>query len=466
MNTCIDHFIRRAIVSILLCVAAALPALSQDTIPKCHIDIDPAYRLANVDYSCVRLPSDRKMLIAEAGNASAPTVVLVHGLGDNAHRDWKYAVPELAKQFHVVAVDLPGFGDSEPLPDGYSFAGLDAALEEVAIQRKLQQFHLVGHSLGAAVSLYYAERHPQRIRRLVLADAAGVLLQQVFTRQLIEANRASTGIDALGLLGVLAPDMSADRALDFIEDRVDVNFLLTANPALRRAIFGMQTYADAAFGLVEHDFTSAIRAVRAPTVIIWGENDNITPIRTGRLLAARMHEAQLRIVPDAQHVPMLQRPDAFNRELLSSLAGPFAPVSPSIAGPSQGDVTCNGQTNQRYSGMFDRLTLDNCSNAHLENARVRELRVQRSTLTMDRVTVESPAIALDASDSTITATGITLIGRTGIRAQLSRLDLAGATLRAQERAVQMGSDTRLYFSVSDVEAPDYRGDAHFIWPPK
>ncbi len=450
----------------MLGAAWALPAFAQDNAAECQIELAATDRLAGVRYGCVRLASDRKVLTVEAGTRGNPVVLLVHGMGNNAHRDWKHAYPELAQQFHVIGLDLPGFGESEALPDGYSFAGLDAALEQVATRLELHHFDLVGHSLGATVSLYYAERHPQRVQRLVLVDAAGILLEQVFTRQLIESNRAAAGLDALDLLGTLAPGVSPERVLDFMEDRIDIRSLLATHPPLRQALFGMRVYADAALGLVEHDFTSAIRNVRAPTMVIWGDNDTITPIRTGRLLAARMQHAQLRTVPDTQHVPMIQRPAAFNRALLSALTDPpAAPTPQSAPGTSQGDVTCNGQANQQYSGTFDRLSLINCSNAHLEDARVRELHVQGSSLTMERVTVDSTTIALDAGDSTITATAITLIGRTGIRAQSSRLDLAGATVRAQERAVQSNGNSRLYFSVSDIDAPDYRGDAHFIWPP-
>jgi pimeloyl-ACP methyl ester carboxylesterase len=461
----IRTFIRRTAGWMLLCLPLALPAQSQNDAAECQIALPATDQIQGLDYSCVRLASGRKVLTVEAGKRGNPVVLLVHGMGNNAHRDWKHAYPELARQFHVIGLDLPGFGASEAMPDGYSFAGLDAALEQIATELGLERFDLVGHSLGAAVSLYYAERHPQRIGRLVLVDAAGILLEQIFTRQLIERNRASTGLDALDLLGTLAPGMSSERVLDFMEDRIDIKSLLAANPPLRRALFGMQGYVDAALGLVEHDFTSAIRNVRAPTAVIWGDNDTITPIRTGRLLATRMHDARLRVVPDTQHVPMIQRPEGFNRALLAALTEPPAPVLQSPTGPSQGDVNCNGQANQQYSGTFDRLSLTNCSNARLENARVRELHAEGSSLTIERATIESPDTALDVSDSTITATGITLIGRIGVRAHSSRIDLAGATVRARERAVQLSGDSRLYFSVSDIEAPDYRGDAHFIWPP-
>lgn len=421
-------------------------------------------RLPDLEYSCARLDSGRKVLVVEAGRRGDPGVVLVHGMGNNAHRDWRHAYPELARRFHVVALDLPGFGASGALPDGYSFAGLEAAIDQVATQRGLERFHLVGHSLGGAVSLYYAAQHPQRIERLVLVDAAGVLLQQVFARQLIEANRASAG-SAVDLLGVLAPGLTTDRVLDFVEDRLDIGTLLAANPTLRRALFGAQIYTDAALGLAEHDFTTAIRTVRSPTIVVWGEHDNVTPLRTGHLLAARMHDARLRIVPEAEHMPMIQRPEAFNRELLAALTEPLTSAIADEPGPSQGDVICKDQSNVRYTGTIDRLSLVDCSNLRIEDARIRELQATRSSLTLDRVTIEAQTTAIDVSDTTVIATGLTLRGATAIRARTSRLDLAGATLRASERAVDMDGRSRLYFSVSDIDAPDYRGDAHFIWPP-
>ncbi len=457
--------ILRAVACLLLWPTVTPPTLAQEKAAGCEVGAT-VDRLPDLDYSCVRLSSGRKVLVVEAGRRSDPAVVLVHGLGNNAHRDWRYTYAELARQFHVVAFDLPGFGASESLSTGYSFAGLDAAIDQITTQRGVERFHLVGHSLGAAVSLYYADQHPQRIERLVLVDAAGVLLQQVFARQLIEANRAAAGGGALELLGVLAPGITPDRVLDFMEERLDVGALLASNPPLRRALFGIQIHADAALGLAEYDFTTAIRTVRSPTVILWGEHDTITPLRTGQLLAARMHDARLRIVPEAEHIPMIQRPEAFNRLLLAALTESLtAPVAEVVNTRSQGDVSCTNQANQRYTGTIDRLTLNDCSNVRIEDARIRELRAERSSLTLDRVIIEADTIALDVSDTTITATALTLVAPTAIRARASRLDLAGATLRASKRAVQLEGNSRLYFSVSDIDAPDYRGDAHFIWPP-
>ena len=91
---------------------------------------DPS-RVKELEYECVRLSSGRHLLVGRAGSADQAAVLLIHGLGDNAHRDWRQVIPGLASDYRVVAVDLPGFGGSEALPTGYDFAGLAQTLAEL-----------------------------------------------------------------------------------------------------------------------------------------------------------------------------------------------------------------------------------------------------------------------------------------------------------------------------------------------
>ncbi|HEY5807079.1 MAG TPA: alpha/beta hydrolase [Povalibacter sp.] len=461
----------RSIAHLLLALFLMLPAmltLAQNTSDDCTDRVDPAAspeqdRIAGLKYTCLRLDG-RRVLVTEAGDAQHPPVLLVHGLGSNAHRDWRDTYPTLSRKFHVIALDLPGFGASDPVPGGYSFEQLDATIIYVARQLGLRRFHLAGHSLGAAVSLYFAAKHPELVDRLVLVDAAGVLLQQVFTRQLLEANR-STGSEALdGLIGVLGT--KAETLVDLVEERLDISSWVVANGALADALLGTQMHADAALGLVKHDFTSALRSVRAPTVILWGSDDTITPLRTGELLAGRIAGARLQIIPGARHVPMLETPDEFNRLLLDALANALPPQPPVPTTPSQGDVECVDRQGAVYSGTFNRLSLSDCPDARIENAWVGELVVEDSNVTLKQVTVDSKDVALQVSNSTVTGTVVDLHGKVALHADSSRVDLAGAKLRAREKAVDLAGSSRIYFSVSEIDAPDYRGDAHFVWPPR
>src|SRR5262245_58802404 len=79
-------------------------------------------------YQCLHLKSGAAVWVAEAGNKASPAVLLVHGMGNNAHRDWQLTLPALLPGHRVIALDLPRFGASRRLPNGYSFPALAQVL--------------------------------------------------------------------------------------------------------------------------------------------------------------------------------------------------------------------------------------------------------------------------------------------------------------------------------------------------
>jgi pimeloyl-ACP methyl ester carboxylesterase len=426
-------------------------------------------RLAQLRYRCLALRNGQRVLVGEAGAPEANTVLLVHGLGGNAHRDWARTIPTLAAQFHVVALDLPGFGGSPGAPQGYSFAGLGATLAEVLDSTAPgQRVHVVGHSLGAAVSLYFADAHPARVDRLVLVDAAGILLKSVFTQHMASRRMPQVGIGPVDrYLKGLDERIDGFRRDAFrrLEDGYDFSRWLAQNPEIRHALLGRYAYVEAALGLVEHDFTSAIRETNAPTTVIWGANDTVAPLRTGRLLAGRMPDARLKVIEGVGHTPMLESPDAFNRLLLAGLTAPLLqrPVDPAM-GSSQGSVVCENRPDARYSGVFESITLDHCAGARIDDARMKRLTLKSSSLTLENTVIDSADVALSAQHSEVIATNVSFRGRVAIRAEHSRLDLAGVSLQASERGVEMPAPSRILFSVSEWHGTDHDGDAHFPWP--
>ena len=98
-----------------------------------------------------------------------PTVVLVHGFPE----DWveyRAIMPRLAKQFTVVAVDLPGIGRSAPATGGYDAANLAGHLHALALALKLERPYVVGHDLGGVVTYAYARRFPESVRGAMILD--------------------------------------------------------------------------------------------------------------------------------------------------------------------------------------------------------------------------------------------------------------------------------------------------------
>jgi hypothetical protein len=179
-----------------------------------------------------------------------------------------------------------------------------------------------------------------------------------------------------------------------------------------------------------------------------------------------MRDAKLYVVDGAEHMPMNQRPAAFNETLLNALRQPpSAAPAVKIDNTPRGNARCVDQPGMRYTGSYESISLQNCAKAVIVNARVNSIRAVGSSLTLENTVVESQTTALDVAGSSVTATAATIKGRVAIRANASRLDLAGVTLRASEKGIDLAGSSRIYFSVSEYDAPDYRGDAHFTWPP-
>lgn len=455
------------------CCVAAQAAEAPPPLPCADRVADAASsvpaRLPDLRYRCMVLRGGQHVLVGQAGERHAATVLLVHGLGNNAHRDWARSIPALARQFHVVALDLPGFGSSDAAPQGHSFQALGEVLAEVLQQTAPdRRVHLVGHSLGGATALYFANTHPEKIDRLVLVDAAGILLKSVFVRHVASLRTRQVGIAPVDrFLQDLGERVNGLKRAVFndMDERFDFSRWLARNPGVRYALLGRYTQVEAGLGLVEHDFTAAIRDTTAPTTVIWGRDDPVAPLRTGHLLAARMPDARLRVMDGVGHTPMEESPAAFNGLLIAALAAPLSPrVVLEVPEASQGDVVCRDAPDQRYSGRFDSLTLENCANARIDQARMTQLTLKSSSVTVSDSVVDGSGVALSALNSQLTATGMLLRGRVAIRADDSRLDLAGVSLQARERGVEATGNSRLHFSVSDWHGSDRQGDAHFLWP--
>ncbi len=436
----------------------------------------PAPRLPELRYRCLRLPSGQHLWVGQAGELRQPAVLLLHGLGNNAHLDWSHSVGLLLAQgFQVLTLDLPGFGVSPPAPQAHSFQSLGALLVELLDQLLPgQRVHVVGHSLGAALSLHFAHRHAGRVERLVLVDAAGILLKPVFVQNIASLPRRQVGFAPLDwVLGVAQDRVNGLSRWLFLgpDGSFDFGPWLMRNPEVRQALLGGMTQLDAALNLVEQDFSAAIRETAAPTTVIWGRDDRVAPLRTGTLLAARLPDARLHIIDGAGHTPMLEQPALFNTLLLQALTTPWRAKSvdePAVA--SQGHVVCRNTDGVRYSGRFDSITLHSCGSVRIENAQLQQLTVVHSDVVIENSVIDSPTVALHAQRSEVTATAVRLRGRVAIRTDNSFLDLAGTSLVALEQGVDMATEvptakpSRLFFSVSDWRGSDYQGDAHFIWP--
>jgi pimeloyl-ACP methyl ester carboxylesterase len=237
-----------------------------------------------------------EVFLQTAGNPANPAVVLVHGLGNEAATAWEPTMEFLRKDFFVFAFDLPGFGRSSKVNALYSPENYGRLIHYLTQKYVRKPFHLVGHSMGGAISLQYAADYPQDVQTLTLVDAAGVLHRLAYSSYL-----APLGIDfLLKDYNVFSDNVVADVAgiiMNSLDRRMPVDLdKLVANALFRQKVLRGNTTSIAGLALVLNDFSAVPEKIKAPTLIIWGDEDNIAPLRTGVMLRALIPQSSLRLL--------------------------------------------------------------------------------------------------------------------------------------------------------------------------
>lgn len=400
------------------------------------------------------------MVVYEAGRGHARTVLLVHGIGAGGARDWRETVGWLQQSFHVVAVDLPGFGASDRANALYSPANYARVLHHVAERFARRPFVLVGHSMGAVVSLRYAASYPQEVSRLVVVDAPGILHRystaSAFLAQL-GMEFVPPWLDPLeGLLNFARKLLTPLARLRF-EPRV-----ILASPQLRESLLGADPMLIAGLAVVNEDLSADLAAVRAETLVLWGERDALVPLRTGKVLAAKLPRAQLEVIEQAGHTPMLEAPAQFRAVLLPFLeiGLPGAPQPRAAPLVKKGDERCQGERYRVYEGDYGVLAIEGCRQITIRNARVRELHIADSIVTIEDSRIDGGVIGLTARSATVIATNVRIDAEVAIEAHASRLDLAAVELSGRRAAVSAPARSYVVFSFSRVSSPEGRRDLH------
>ncbi len=258
--------------------------------------------------------------------AGPETLLLVHGLAANAGF-WRYNIPELARHYRVIAVDLPGYGKSSKATwYPYSMSFYAASLARLVEELELGPVTVVGHSMGGQIAMTMALRHPESVSRLVLAAPAG-----------IEGFRPGEGEwlrNALTIQGIrTVPEDGIRRnlSLNFYDWSDEWEWMVEERARMARADdFDQFAHAvvQSVGAMLDEPTTPFLERVTHPAVIIYGRYDHLIPnpyLHPGwasavfREGAERLPGATLVEIPDAGHMLMIERPEAFNTATLEWL---------------------------------------------------------------------------------------------------------------------------------------------------
>lgn len=399
-----------------------------------------------------------EILVVQAGREHAQTLLLVHGLGQNGFTDWLPVMPALASRYHVITLDLPGFGYSANPGGKYSPANYARVLSWLLSRHAKGQAIVAGHSMGGAVSLRLASEYPQQIGKLILIDAAGILQRTAFVKH--SAN-ARMPLEARGGPAILQGAMARLRdlgntAMEKALGLPDPTRALNSHDTVWNALLGTRTNLNAAMALVEEDFSAAIHTLPHATWVIWGEEDRIAPLRTGHLLARRLPRAQLLTLPGVGHTPMEQASASLLLPVLEqALNSEPYPVSPSL--PGEADLVCREEHGKQYSGRFRRVLIEGCYGVQLRDISAQSMQIRDAIVDMRNVRLQGDRLGLEVINSELLATGGEISGDVALRMDNARVDLAGFVLDAQRHAVEAQRSSRLIGSANAIRSPAYTG---------
>jgi pimeloyl-ACP methyl ester carboxylesterase len=241
----------------------------------------------------------------EGGDPAKPLLLLVHGFAGDKD-NWSMIAPYLTRDYHVVAPDLPGFGENERNPAlAYDIAAQTARLKGFADALGLDRPHLGGNSMGGWIALRYALDYPDALASLILLDNAGV---KGAGDSDLEKQAANEDYNPL----VIANLEDADRLVamvvhkpPFIPSRL--------KPALYGDALKYRDQLDGIFWVIatemrDHPLNDRLGEVRVPTLILWGRHDRLIDVSCVPVLEAGIAGSTAHIMEHVGHVPMVEDP--------------------------------------------------------------------------------------------------------------------------------------------------------------
>ncbi|MEU1119358.1 MULTISPECIES: alpha/beta hydrolase [unclassified Streptomyces] len=262
-----------------------------------------------------------------------PLALYVHGLGGSS-QNWSALMPQLEDVVDCEAVDLPGFGDSPPPDDGdYSVTGHARAVIRYLDARGRGPVHLIGNSLGGAITTRVAAVRPDLVRTLTLVSPAlpELRVQRTAVPTALLAVPGVTGLftrltrewtaeqRVRGVLGLCYGDPGRvtpegyGAAVREMERRLQLPYFWDAMTRTARGIVNAYTLGG------QQGLWRQAERVLAPTLLVYGGRDLLVSFRMARRAAAAFRDSRLLTLPDAGHVAMMEYPEtvatAF-RELL------------------------------------------------------------------------------------------------------------------------------------------------------
>lgn len=243
----------------------------------------------------------------EGGDPAKPALLLVHGFGGDKD-NWSMIAPYLTRDYHVIAPDLPGFGENERNSDlAYDIAAQTTRLKEFADALNLDRPHVGGNSMGGWIALRYALDYPDALSSLILLNNAGVLGADESELQKQAANEDYNPL-------ILADLADAERLMAMVVHK-PVRIPSRLKPVFFADSLKYRDLLDRIFWVIavegrDRPLNDRLGEVTAPTLIIWGRHDQLIDVSCVPVLETGITGSRSHVFEHVGHVPMIEDPKA------------------------------------------------------------------------------------------------------------------------------------------------------------
>jgi 3-oxoadipate enol-lactonase len=250
----------------------------------------------------------------EQQGAGEPLILIPYLAADNAC--YAFQVADYARHFTCISLDLRGTGESASSEEPYSTNDLADDVAAVMAALKIERAHVVGLSLGAAVGMWLAAKHPDRVKSLSLHsgwDRSDAFLKTVVQGWQVMAGGLSdvTGMVIQGIFPwCFTPELYATRP-EYIES---LAAFVRSRPRQTLEAFILQSGA-----AIAHDATAVLASIIAPTQLTFGRYDMVTSTRFAQPLTQAIPASELHVFADCSHAPIYENVAAFNEVSLAFL---------------------------------------------------------------------------------------------------------------------------------------------------
>lgn len=227
--------------------------------------------------------------------------IILHGWGSASDRWIKEAEIISEKNFRIIIPDLPGFGQSDKLPSPWRINDYIKWLEDFTGQLRIENFYLLGYSFGGALAVKMAVKYPQRVQKLFLVSAA-IIRKRTAPKSF--AQRFSKLIKLFYFL----PGYTFFRKAVY-------KFVIRKSDYIYTEGIMKDTYLN----VVSDDTSFNLPFIKVPTIIIWGDKDESTPVEGARFANEKIKNSKLVIISGADHLMHKKIPEILAQKVLENI---------------------------------------------------------------------------------------------------------------------------------------------------